>query len=239
MLSIPPPTAISHFSSHMDCAANSTALSPDPHTLLTAKLLTVCGIPPLISAGIASAPSAELSLAAWPVAWALTTVFLAPTMGLRQVSVALAVDRAAWGKVARFVYLTGLAFTGALGVLSLPPILNMVLGNLVGAPEQVGILAAPAVRIMVLLPFAYCLQSLYGGLLVSQARPATMRTVKAVNVLAVGLVLWAGVQHGQMQGAMLGALAMTAGTILDAAWLWRRSIRTVETLPAVAHRSGH
>ena len=187
-------------------------------------------IPPLISAGVASAPNAELSLAAWPVAWGLVTVFWAPTMGLRQLSVALAQDGASWGKVSRFVALAGVALTGALGVVSLTPLLDVVLAGLLGVSDSVAILASPAVRIMLFLPLGYSLHSLYGGLLITQSHPSIMRTAKVVNLLIVGIILWAGLLYGQVHGATLGALAMTAGTLMEAAWLWFFSRAVVQTL---------
>jgi peptidoglycan biosynthesis protein MviN/MurJ (putative lipid II flippase) len=94
----------------------------------------------------------------------------------------------------------------------------------------VAVLASPAVRVMLFLPLGYSLHSLYGGLLVTQSRPSIMRTAKVVNLLIVGSTLWAGLLHGQMHGATLGALAMTAGTLMEAVWLWFFSRAVVQTL---------
>ena len=191
-------------------------------------------IPPLVTAGVASAPSAELSLAAWPVAWGLATAFWAPTLALRQVSVALAHDRGAWRKVSRFVALTGLVFSVAMGLVGLTPILYVVMDYLLGVSDQVASLAAPAVRIMILLPLGYSLHSLYAGLLVLQARPRTLRTAKIFNLTIVGTVLLAGLLIGGLQGAALGALAVTTGTVIEAAWLWLKSRAVVQRLPSTA-----
>lgn len=191
-------------------------------------------IPPLVTAGVASAPSAELSLAAWPVAWGLATVFWAPTLALRQVSVALARDRGAWRKVSRFVALTGLVLSLALGLLGLTPFLYVVMDYLVGVSVPVASVAAPALRIMILLPLGYSLHSLYAGLLVLQARPRTLRTAKMLNLTIVGAVLLGGLLIGGVQGAALGALAVTTGTVIEAAWLWLQSRVVVQRLPSTA-----
>ena len=189
-------------------------------------------IPPLITTGVAYAPLPKLSLAAWPVAWGLATVFWAPALALRQVSVALAHNRDAWHKVSRFVAITGLVLSGALGLVGLTPLLYVVLDHLVGVSGQVASLAAPALRIMILLPIGYSLHSLYAGLLVLQSRPRTLRTAKIFNVTLVGAILLVGLLYGGVQGAALGALALTAGTVIEAAWLWLKSRTVVQSLPS-------
>jgi len=181
------------------------------------------GIRPVISAGIAAAPMAELSLAAWPVAFSLTSMFWGPTMGLQQVTVALAEDKASWQKLSRFVLTAGLILSGALAVISFTPLLGVVLRQLFGLSELVAQFAAPATRIMVLLPLGYTFHALFTGLLVKQARTSTVRTAKAVNLVVVGLTLFAGLRYGGLWGSVLAAIAMAAGTMVEAAWLYWRS----------------
>jgi Na+-driven multidrug efflux pump len=177
----------------------------------------------VISAGIAAAPMAELSLAAWPVAFSLTSMFWGPTMGLQQVTVALAEDKASWQKLSRFVLTAGLILSGALAVISFTPLLGVVLRQLFGLSEEVTRFAAPATKIMVLLPLGYTFHALFTGLLVKQARTSTVRTAKAVNLVVVGLTLFAGLRYGELWGSVLGAVAMAAGTMVEAAWLYWRS----------------
>ncbi len=181
------------------------------------------GIRPLITAGIAAAPMAELSLAGWPVAFSLASMFWGPTMGLQQVTVALTDDTASWRKVRRFVLTAGLILSGALAVISFTPLLGVVLRRLFGLSEQVAPFAAPATRIMVLLPLGYAFHALFTGLLVKQARTSTVRSAKALNLVVVGLTLFAGLRCGGLWGSVLGAAAMAAGTTVEAAWLYGRS----------------
>jgi len=188
------------------------------------------GIRPLISAGIAAAPMAELSLAAWPVAFSLTSMFWGPTMGLRQVTIALTEDRVAWQRVSRFVLTVGLILSGSLVVLSFTPLLGVVLSQLFGLSEQLAQLAAPAVRIMVLLPLGFSLHALFTGLLVKQARTSTVRTAKALNLVIVGLTLFVGLRYGGLWGSVLGAAALTVGALMEAAWLYWRSQPAAKTL---------
>ncbi len=181
------------------------------------------GIRPLISAGVAAAPMAALSLAAWPVAFSLVSMFWGPTMGLQQVTIALTDDKASWQRVSRFVLTVGLILTGSLALISFTPLLGVVLRQLFGLSEEVARFAAPATRIMVLLPLGYTFHALFTGLLVKQARTSTVRTAKALDLVVVGLTLFVGLRYGGLWGAVLAAAAMTAGTLAEAAWLYWRS----------------
>jgi hypothetical protein len=180
-------------------------------------------IRPLTSAGIAAAPMAELSLAAWPVAFSLVSIFWGPTMGLQQVTIALTNDKDSWHTVSRFVLAVGLVLTLALALISFTPLLWVVLGSLFGLSESVAELAAPAVRIQVLLPLAYTLHALFTGLLVKQGRTTTVRTAKIVDVGIVGLTLYGGLVYGGLWGSVLGAVAVTAGSLAEAGWVYWRS----------------
>jgi len=193
------------------------------------------GIRPLTSAGIAAAPMAELSLAAWPVAFSLASVFWGPTMGLQQVTVALTTDKDSWHTVSRFVLAVGVLLTLALALISFTPLLWVVLGPLFGLSEVVAALAAPAVRIQVLLPLAYTFHALFTGLLVKQARTTRVRTAKIVNIGVVGLTLYGGLVYAGLWGSVLGAVAVTSGSLAEAAWLYWRSRQAMELVAGVSH----
>jgi hypothetical protein len=189
-------------------------------------------IRPLISAGIAGAPLAELSLAAFPVAFSLTSLFWGPTIALRQVTVALTRDGETWRRVSRFVLTTGLALTTLLCVISFTPLLDLALTGLFGLSETVAAVAAPATRVMVPLPLAYTLHALFAGLLVKKARTSTVRTAKIVDLGVVALTLFLGLRYGGLQGSVLGAAAMTSGALVEVVWLCWRSRDTVRSIAA-------
>ena len=180
-------------------------------------------IRPVISAGIAAAPMAELSLAAWPVAFSLASIFWGPTMGLQQVTIALTNDRESWHTVSRFVLSAGLALTLALALISFTPLLWAVLVQLFGLSEALAELAAPAARILVLLPLAYTFHALFTGLLVKQRRTTSVRTAKAINMGFVGLALFFGLAYGGLWGSVLGAVAVCSGSWAEAVWLYWQS----------------
>lgn len=192
------------------------------------------GIRPLISAGIAAAPMASLSLAAWPVAVSLASMFWGPAMGLQQVTIALTEDQRSWYKVSRFVLAAGLTLTASFAVVSFTPLLGVVLRHVFGLSENVAALVAPATRIMVLLPLSYTFHALFTGLLVRQAQTSIVRTSKALNLGIVALTLFVGLQYSDMQGSVLGATAISAGALVEALWLYWRSRPAAATLASSA-----
>jgi Na+-driven multidrug efflux pump len=226
-------TAVIHWAT-LSSIRPRLALEPknvDPPTLrylwvfyLPLAITTVLrqGIRPLVSAGIAVAPMAEPSLAAWPVAFSLTSIFWGPTMGLQQVTIALAEDRISWERVTRFVLSVGFILSGSLAAIAFTPLLTIVLRDLFGLSAQLAELATPATRVMVLLPLGYTFHALFTGLLVRQARTGAVRTAKAVNLCVVAFSLFVGLRVAGLWGAGLGALSLTAGTLVEAVWLYWR-----------------
>ena len=180
-------------------------------------------IRPVVTAGMAVAPMAEVSLAAWPIAFSLSSIFWGPTMGLQQVTIALSRDGDAWRTVSRFALFTGLVLTACLGIIAFTPLLDTVLLQVFGLSPHLAQFAAPSARIMALLPLAYTFLALFTGLLVKRERTATVRTAKLFNLLVVGLSLFIGTRLGHLSGAVLGSLAVTQGALLEAVWLYWRS----------------
>jgi peptidoglycan biosynthesis protein MviN/MurJ (putative lipid II flippase) len=187
-------------------------------------------IRPVVTAGMAAAPMAEVSLAAWPVAFSLSSIFWGPTMGLQQVTIALSKDGEAWRTVSRFVLFTGLILSTCLGLIAFTPLLDAVLLRLFGLSTHLAQFAAPSARIMAVLPLAYTFHALFTGLLVKREHTGTVRTAKLFNLLVVGLALFIGTRLGHLTGAILGSLAVAQGALLEAVWLYWRSRHAVKDI---------
>jgi hypothetical protein len=193
-------------------------------------------IRPLITAGIAAAPMPELSLAAWPVSFSLASIFWGPTLGLQPVTVALTTGKDSWHTVSRFVLAVGSLLTSALALVAFTPLLSVVLGQLFGISGPVAELAAPAVRIQVLLPLAYTFHALFTGLLVKRGHTSAVRTAKTVDMVVVGVTLFLGLRYGSLLGAALGATAIIAGALVEAVWLYFRSRGIVTSMTTSSPR---
>jgi hypothetical protein len=151
-------------------------------------------------------------------------------MALRQVTVALTTDSETWHRVSHFVLAAGLGLTALLCFISFTPLLGLVLTGLFGLSETVAAFAAPATRVMTLMPIAYTLHALFAGLLVKKARTSTVRTAKILDLGVVALALFLGLRHSGLQGSVLGAVAMTSGALVEGIWLCWRSRETVRSI---------
>lgn len=185
---------------------------------------------PVINAGIGAAPMSELSLAAWPVALALIYTLTAPTMGLQQLTIALTEDKSSWRTVSRFVLIAGMCVSVCVVVVAFTPLLGVVLSQLFGLGEHVAALAAPAVRIMAVLPLTFALQGLFTGLLIKQADVASVSTAKTLNLVTAVLTLALVLRSTTVAGSVVAAVAMTSGALVETLWLYRRSRAATATL---------
>jgi Na+-driven multidrug efflux pump len=185
---------------------------------------------PVLNAGIGAAPMSELSLAAWPVALALIYTLTAPTMGLQQLTIALTEDKSSWRTVSRFVLIAGMCVSVCVVVVVFTPLLGVVLSQLFGLGEHVAALAAPAVRIMAVMPLTFALQGLFTGLLIKQADVASVSTAKTLNLVTAVLTLALVLRSTTVAGSVVAAVAMTSGALVETLWLYRRSRAATATL---------
>ena len=193
---------------------------------------------PVINAGIGAASLSVLSLAAWPVSLSLINIFTGPTMGLQQLTIALVEDDRSWRTVSRFVLMAGLGVTACLVFVSFTPLLWFVLGRLFGLQPHVAAVAAPAIRIMALMPLTYALQGLYTGLMVKRSDTVSVRTAKTLNLVAIGLTLVLLLRGTTFVGSVVAAVAMTTGTLVETAWFYWRGRRAAAVLAGPREEMG-
>ena len=87
---------------------------------------------------------------------------------------------------------------------------------------------------MVLLPLAYTFHALFTGLLVKRARTTAVRTAKIINMGFVVLALYVGLTYAGLWGSVLGAVAISSGSLAEAFWLYWRSRPVTRLLGASA-----
>jgi hypothetical protein len=177
---------------------------------------------PALNAGIAVAPAALSSLAAWPVAWGLATLIAGPAWSLQQLTTALAVDREAYRRVSRFSLFLSVLFSVLMGLVAFTPLYGLVMGGVYNLSADLQDLARPATQIMVLLPLIMGAQSLLRGLLIREGQTGAVRSAMTTNVVALGAALLLGVTGLSLAGVTLAAVATLAGSIAELVWLrWK------------------
>lgn len=179
----------------------------------------LAGTEPFVQAAIARAPLAIPSLAAGPVCTSLTWLAGVPLWNIQQLVIARVTDRASYQAVQRFVFGVSTILTGAMGLIALPGIDNVVFGVLLGLEGEVKRLAIEGYRIFFISPFFMGWRSLYHGTLISRNYTAPIRSAALARVLVLFLMLGGLVLHGQLNGMMVAIWAMLISTLAEVIYL--------------------
>lgn len=177
---------------------------------------------PMLSAGIAATAMAFGSLAAWPVAWGVVTLFVGPVWSLQQLTTAMVEDRATYQPVRRFSLLLSLGFSLLLALIAFTDLYGLVMGRVYNLPPDLQALARPGVRLMVTLPLLMGAQSLLRGVLIRQGSTHVIQTATIIGAVVQGVVLVGGVMLLEPIGVTLAAMSVLTGGLVELAWLrWR------------------
>ena len=183
---------------------------------------------PYIAAIVARMPAAAHSLAAYGVATSLAWLIESPIMMLLSAATALVRDRASYLALRRFaVALNGLVTLGMV-VLAIPPVFRWVGETLIGLPPEISRLAHLSTIIMIPWPAAIGYRRFYQGILVRHhltRRVAYGTVVRLITMSATAALL---AFTFELSGAAVGAGALLAGVVLEAAvsrWMAHQVVR--------------
>ena len=187
---------------------------------------------PVLQAGMARLPQADLSLAAYPVCTSLTWLTGTPMWNMQQVIIAQVRDRASYKVVQRFVLSVGLALTVFMVLIALPPVADWVFGRLIGVSGSIKEMAINGFRLLVFTPLFMGMRSLFHGTLMSLDSTGPIRTAAVVRLVALVLTLVGGVLHGQFNGLLVALAATIVASAAEMACLYvytRRLLRRQES----------
>lgn len=172
---------------------------------------------PLVSAIVARLPEAKVQLAAFGgVVMPTALIIEAPVIMLLSASTALCRDRASYALVSRFMWRLGLAFSALHTLVAWSPLYDWVVVPLLGVPEPVREPARLGLRMMVPWTIAIAYRRTQQGVLIRAGDPRAVSIGTAVRLVAGGAVLAAAMAWPRLPGAMVGALAVTAGVVAEA-----------------------
>lgn len=178
---------------------------------------------PVLNAGIAAAPMALPSLAAWPVVWGFSMLIAGPVWSLQQLTTAVAVDPVACRRVWRFSFGLCVLSTLVSALVVFTPLYEMVMGGIYNLSPELQELARPAAQVLVVYPLVTGLVSVYRGLLIRGGDTAAVRTAMVVHVFTLVGSVVVGLLLLPLTGALLAALASLAGPLLELFWLHARA----------------
>ena len=201
---------------------------------LAATWLMMAAEGPFVAALVARMREPTYNLAAFGVALALAFVAEAPIIMMLAASTALARDRESLARVRRFSALLNGGVTAAMILVALPQVFGLLSSRLLALPPAVADRAQLAVAVFLPWPAAIGFRRFQQGILIGAGRTRLVAygtVVRLATMAATGSILFLG---GWLDGAVVGAAALSAGVVVEAAasWVWARADRKrLELLP--------
>jgi len=170
---------------------------------LAVSTLLFSVLEPALQAGIVRVELPEASLAAYPVCVSLIWLAGTPLWNVQQVVIARVNDAASFAAVSRFVLMLSLGLSAAMILLGVPPLVDLVLGRMMGVEGEVFALARSGFIWFSLMPILMGARSLYQGTLIRMRRPNDIQGATVVRIVSLAGFLCAGVLYGNITGLML------------------------------------
>jgi len=191
---------------------------------------------PYVAAIIARMPDAAFNLAAYGVAFSLAWLVESPIMMLLTASNTLVRDRRSYLALRRFTWTLNAIVTAGMVLGVTPPVFRFVTGTLMGLPPEVASLVHIATAILIPWPAAIGYRRFYQGILVRhrltrRVAYGTVIRLTAMSVTAGALTLTTG-----LRGSSIGAIALAAGVLMEAAasrWMARQVVAALLADPGV------
>ena len=172
---------------------------------------------PVVSVAVTALPDATANLAALGAAIAFAWFSETPTVNLTPATLRLASDNVSYMTMRRYAVALCLLALGLNTVLAATPLMQSILQDIVGVPEDLSILASKAYVWMLPWPAAIGLRRFYQAVMIRQGatRRVAYGTGIRLAVLSVTAALFA--MTGWLTGAESGALALSLGVIFETA----------------------
>ncbi len=171
---------------------------------------------PFLTAIIARLGSMEFNLAAFGVAYSFALLAEAPVIMMMSAATALVTDRASYLRLRTFTHTLNAAVTVALGVLLLPPVFTFVSRSLMGLPEEIA--GRTWLALLVLLPWPGTIgfRRFYQGVLIRHGQTRRVAYGTIIRLLTMSSVALLLVRFTDLEGAIVGAAALSAGVTAEA-----------------------
>ena len=190
-------------------------------------------VQPLVVFSLARQPDSELTLAAWPIMFAILLMARSPALALPEVIIALNKDAEHGASLRRFVGYITVASVCSMLLFFFTPISDFYLNTVQQVPEVVGGLVRRGVAFSLLFPALVVVNMAVRGFLISARSTRAINQGMMLNLFVTGLVLAIGVMLG-WEGILTGALALTIAVVIELIFLFRLVSRDMRTGALVA-----
>ncbi len=193
---------------------------------LTWLMMAVEG--PLLTAVIARMPDPKLNLAAFGIAFAFALIVEAPVIMMMAASTVLVSNRETYIKLRNFTQALNVAITLTMLIGLIPAVHHWVISGLLGLDPSVSRLTWLPLALLLPWPAAIGLRRFYQGILIRNGLTRRVAYGTALRMITMAGATAALVLGTNLQGAAVGAAALSLGVTaeaLGARMLTRRLIR--------------
>lgn len=183
---------------------------------LLATLIMMMVEGPFLASVIARLTNPKYNLAAFGVAYSIAMFFESPIIMIMSASNALAKDKNSFIKLRNFTYILNGIITILLLFTLIPPIFRFIVERVIGLPGNVSSITYIACLILILWPAAIGYRRFYQGILIRNnlTRKVSYGTaIRLTAMAATALVLYF---FFEIEGAYVGASALSAGVFVEA-----------------------
>jgi progressive ankylosis protein len=189
---------------------------------------------PMLESGLASTDRAEQALAAWAVVWEIMLVMRAGGFAFQEVAIALNNGPADVAILRRFMWSVGLGLSGLMLLIGLTPLMDIYLGTILAAPENIHEFVVAGTLAGASIPLLTTMLSFYRALLMKRDTTAPIYQAMVLNLLLTAALLWAMLNFG-VTGIVAAAGSLAAGQAIETGYLWYRTLTprpTAQPIPA-------
>jgi hypothetical protein len=178
---------------------------------------------PAVSAVIARLVDPQIHLAAYGgIVFPLSLFIESPIIMILSASTALSKDWDSYRRLRRFMVASAAALGAVHVVIAVTPLYDLVVGDLIGAPEEIR--GPGRIGMILMTPWtpAIAYRRFQQGVLIRFGRSRVVGVGTMVRLGTNALVLAIGYAIGSMPGIVVGTAAVSAGVMAEAAFVgWR------------------
>lgn len=171
---------------------------------------------PGLSAVIARMAEPELHLAAFGVVFALALVVESPIIQMLAAATALSGHRANYQLLLRFMHIMAIALTLIHLLVGLTPAYDLLVSGILRVPETVA--EAGRIPFVIVAPFSAAVgyRRFWQGVLIRHGKTWVVPVSIVIRLIAVAVVLVAGLRSWNLSGSTLAAIALSTGVVVAA-----------------------
>jgi progressive ankylosis protein len=171
---------------------------------------------PSVQAAVGRLADPKTNLAAWGLVMGISLLIESPIIPLLSTTIAQVGNQKSYHTLYRFVLLWCGACTLVAGVIAFTPLFDWVALHIMGQPESVVRASRLPLQIMLLWSAAIGVRRFFQGILVRQGKTNRMTYGTIIRLIALAGTAGALTYGGHFSGAVVAAIALMVGVIVEA-----------------------